>query len=47
MLVAKGGVASFYQWMIAEHGFKESQIKPYTFNPAPFLADKKSRSRAT
>jgi len=42
MLVAKGGVASFYQWMIAEHGFKESQIKPYTFNPAPFLADKKS-----
>ena len=42
MLVARGGVASFYQWMIAEHGFKESQIKPYTFNPAPFLADKKS-----
>src|SRR5438034_479915 len=37
-----GGVASFYQWMIAEHGFKESQVKPYTFNPAPFLADKKS-----
>jgi NitT/TauT family transport system substrate-binding protein len=42
MLVSRGGVASFYQWMIAEHGFKESQIKPYTFNPAPFLADKKS-----
>ena len=42
MLVSRGGVASFYQWMIAEHGFKESQIKPYTFNAAPFLADKKS-----
>ena len=42
MLVSRGGVASFYQWMIAEHGFKESQVKPYTFNPAPFLADKKS-----
>ena len=42
MLVSRGGVASFYQWMIAEHGFKESQVKPYTFNPAPFLADKKA-----
>ena len=42
ILVSRGGVASFYQWMIAEHGFKESQVKPYTFNPAPFLADKKS-----
>jgi NitT/TauT family transport system substrate-binding protein len=42
MLVSRGGVASFYQWMMAEHGFKESQVKPYTFNPAPFLADKKS-----
>jgi NitT/TauT family transport system substrate-binding protein len=42
MLVSRGGVASFYQWMIAEHGFTEAQIKPYTFNPAPFLADKKS-----
>jgi NitT/TauT family transport system substrate-binding protein len=42
MLVSRGGVASFYQWMIAEHGFTEAQVKPYTFNPAPFLADKKS-----
>jgi len=42
MLVSRGGVASFYQWMIAEYGFTEGQVKPYTFNPAPFLADKKS-----
>ena len=42
MLVSRGGVASFYQWMIAAHGFSESQVKPYTFNPAPFLADKRS-----
>ena len=42
MFVSRGGVASFYQWMIAEHGFTEGQVKPYTFNPAPFLADKKS-----
>ena len=42
MLVSRGGVASFYQWMIAEYGFTEGQIKPYTFNPAPVLADKRS-----
>jgi len=42
MLVGRGGVASFYQWMIAAHGFNEGQVKPYTFNPAPFLADKHS-----
>jgi len=29
-----------FQWMKAEFpGFKDEQIKPYTFNPAPFLAD--------
>ncbi|MEO7760363.1 MAG: ABC transporter substrate-binding protein [Casimicrobiaceae bacterium] len=42
LLVGKGGMASFYQWMIAEYGFTEGQTKPYTFNAAPFLADKKS-----
>jgi len=42
MLVSRGGVASFYQWMIADQGFTEAQVKPYTFNSAPFLADKKS-----
>jgi NitT/TauT family transport system substrate-binding protein len=41
LLVGKGGFASFYQWMMAEFGFTEGQVKPYTFNPAPFLADKR------
>ena len=41
LLIGKGGFASFYQWMIADYGFTEGQVKPYTFNPAPFLADKK------
>lgn len=40
ILVSKGGLASYYQWMKAEFGFKEEQTKPYTFNPQPFLADK-------
>ena len=32
-----------FTWMKSLNvGFKDSQYKPYTFNPAPFLADKKS-----
>ena len=35
-------MATYYQWLKADFGFKDSQVKPYTFNPQPFLADKKS-----
>ena len=28
--------------MKADFGFDEEQVKPYTFNPQPFLADKRS-----
>jgi NitT/TauT family transport system substrate-binding protein len=42
IFVSKDGLASFFQWMKTEHGFKEEQTKPYTFNAAPFLANKKS-----
>ena len=41
MLIGDQGFASFYQWMIKEHGFSAEQRQPYTFNPAPFLADKR------
>lgn len=40
--VGKEGLASFYQWMKIDHGFMEEKVKPYTFNPAPFIADTKS-----
>jgi len=39
LLIGDNGFASYYQWMIAEHGFTVEQRQPYTFNPAPFLAD--------
>lgn len=42
IFVGKEGLATFYQWMKAEFGFKEEQTKPYTFSAAPFLVDKKS-----
>src|SRR5579863_9316615 len=40
--VGKEGLASFYQWMKTAYGFKEENVKPYTFNPQPFIADKNS-----
>ena len=40
LLIGDNGFASFYQWMMAEYGFTAEQREPYTFNPAPFLADK-------
>ncbi|MDJ0994530.1 MAG: ABC transporter substrate-binding protein [Dinoroseobacter sp.] len=39
LLIGDNGFTSYYQWMIAEHGFTVEQRQPYTFNPAPFLAD--------
>jgi NitT/TauT family transport system substrate-binding protein len=42
LFVSQEGMASYYQWLKADYGFKDSQVKPYTFNPQPFLIDKKS-----
>ncbi|MDD9908101.1 MAG: ABC transporter substrate-binding protein [Ahrensia sp.] len=41
LLIGDNGFQSYYQWMMAEYGFTAEQREPYTFNPAPFLADKK------
>lgn len=42
LFISKEGIASYFQWMKRDFGFREEQVKPYTFNPQPFLADKKS-----
>lgn len=42
LFVSKEGMASYFQWLIADHGFSAERVRPYTFNPQPFLADKKS-----
>ncbi|TPQ51758.1 ABC transporter substrate-binding protein [Prosthecomicrobium hirschii] len=43
LFMGKDGYISYFQWMkVAYKGFKDEQYKPYTFNPAPFIADKKS-----
>lgn len=42
LFLGQGGYESYFKWMVAEFGFKDEQRRPYTFNPAPFIADKKS-----
>src|SRR6476661_8341479 len=42
LFVSKEGIASYFQWLKSEYGFSEKNVKPYTFNPQPFLANKQS-----
>ena len=42
LFVSKEGIVSYFQWMKKDFGFDESKVKPYTFNPQPFLADKRT-----
>jgi NitT/TauT family transport system substrate-binding protein len=42
LFISSEGRATYFQWMKSEFGFRDEQVKPYTFNPQPFLADKKS-----
>jgi len=37
------GYDTYYRWLKSAYpGFRDEQYKPYTFNPAPFIADPKS-----
>jgi NitT/TauT family transport system substrate-binding protein len=41
--MGKDGYLTYFEWMKKNYpGFKDEQYKPYTFNPAPFIANKKS-----
>jgi len=42
LFISKEGMATYFQWLKADFGFDENKVKPYTFNPQPFLADKNS-----
>jgi len=41
-ILSDEGFQSYFQWMITEFGFDASRRVPYTFNPAPFIANPKS-----
>src|SRR5438445_3938311 len=38
LFISSEGRATYFQWMKSEFGFRDEQVKPYTFNPQPFLA---------
>ena len=40
--VGKDNLVTVFQWAKQTYGFREEKVKPYSFNPAPFIADKKS-----
>ncbi len=40
MLIGRDSQFSWWQWMKTD-GFRDEQLKPYNFNSAPFLADKR------
>jgi NitT/TauT family transport system substrate-binding protein len=41
ILLSDASVGAFWPWLKAKYGFADSQIRKYTFNSAPFLADKR------
>lgn len=40
MLVGQVGQVTYWPWLKARFGFTDAQLRPYTFNIQPFLADK-------
>jgi NitT/TauT family transport system substrate-binding protein len=42
LLVSKEGISSYFQWLKSEYGFSEKNVRPYTFNPQPFIANAQS-----
>jgi NitT/TauT family transport system substrate-binding protein len=41
ILLSDASVTAFWVWLKAKYGFTDDQVRKYTFNPAPFLADKR------
>jgi NitT/TauT family transport system substrate-binding protein len=39
ILISQDARTTFWEWLKARYGYTDEQIRPYTFNPAPFLAD--------
>ncbi|HEX6865738.1 MAG TPA: ABC transporter substrate-binding protein, partial [Caulobacteraceae bacterium] len=42
ILLADASVAAFWVWLKARYGFTDDQVRKYTFNNGPFLADKQA-----
>ena len=46
ILVATAGRSSWWPWMRQKYGYAEEQVRPYTFNLQPFLADRNLAQQA-
>lgn len=42
LMLSSDGVDEFFLWLKARYHFTDSQIRPYTFNMAPFLVNKEA-----
>jgi NitT/TauT family transport system substrate-binding protein len=42
LFVSKEGMTSYFQWLKSEYGFSENNVRPYNFNPQPFIATRQS-----
>jgi NitT/TauT family transport system substrate-binding protein len=42
LFISQEGFITYFQWLKREFGLADTQVKPYTFNPQPFLADPNS-----
>jgi NitT/TauT family transport system substrate-binding protein len=40
IMLADASINAFWPWLKAKYGFTDEQVRKYTFNSAPFLADK-------
>lgn len=40
VMLADASITAFWVWLKAKYGFTDAQVRKYTFNAAPFLADK-------
>jgi len=41
ILLSDASVTAFWVWLKSKYGFTDDQVRKYTFNSAPFLADKR------
>lgn len=42
LFISSDGLQTYWLWLKQVYGLNDDQVRPYTFNPAPFLADTNS-----
>jgi NitT/TauT family transport system substrate-binding protein len=42
LFISQDGLVTYFKWLMQQYGFTDAQVRPYTFNPQPFLANPRS-----